>query len=80
MRLSNVEMNPIEALANGIANIAKIKDCEKQLSSLRQFWMTPPKGFQSAVNWIAYDHDFFINNHSWPDSDSTFSIPRSGAY
>ena len=80
MRLSNVEMNPIEALANGIANIAKIKDCEKQLSSLRQFWMTPPKGFQSAVNWIAYDHDFFINNHSWPDSDSIFSIPRSGAY
>ena len=54
MRFSNVEMNPIEAFAKGIANnIAKIKDCEKNLSSLRQFWMTPPKGFESAVIWIA---------------------------
>ena len=72
-------MVPEDALRRGIINMQNIKGLE-EFQSIKQYWTTPPPDFESALNWKAFDDEYFMNSTAWPAKDAALSKPRDGYY
>jgi hypothetical protein len=50
------------------------------LKEIKHRWCYCPEELEGALNWKAYDSDYFIQNNFWPDVDSDLWEPNFGYY
>ena len=48
------------------------------IKEIKQGWCNCPSGFESAINWKAYDSDYFTTCFFWPDKDNDLWEPNNG--
>ncbi len=72
---------PIDAFALGVKNLPN-NSCvpEKLFMQIKKDWCNCPEGFQSALNWKAYDSEYFLKERFWPHKDSAQWHPSLGSY
>ena len=72
---------PIDAFALGVKNLPN-NSCvpEKLFMQIKKDWCNCPEGFESALNWKAYDSKYFLKERFWPHKDSALWHPSLGSY
>ena len=72
---------PIDAFALGVKNLPN-NSCvpEKLFMQIKKDWCNCPEGFESALNWKAYDSEYFLKERFWPRKDSALWEPSLGSY
>ncbi len=76
-----IRNQPIDAFALGVKNLPINPYVpENILKQIKKDWCNPPEGFESALNWKAYDSDYFIKENFWPCKDSDLWVPSHGSY
>jgi hypothetical protein len=72
---------PIDAFALGVKNLPN-NSCvpEKLFMQIKKDWCNCPEGFESALNWKAYDSEYFLKERFWPHKDSALWHPSLGSY
>ena len=53
---------------------------EKNLKQIKKDWCNCPEGSESALNWKAYDSEYFFKEHFWPHKDNDLWEPSLGSY
>ena len=77
--LSPVE--PENSFSLGVKCLDKNTRVPKEmLKEIKHQWCNGPDELEGALNWKAYDSDYFINNHYWPDVNSDLWEPNFGFY
>ena len=76
-----IQNQPVDAFALGVKNLPKNPYVpENLLKQIKKDWCNSPEGFESALNWKAYDSDYFIKENFWPCKDSDLWMPNNGSY
>ena len=72
---------PIDAFALGVKNLPK-NSCvpEKLVMQIKKDWCNCPEGFENALNWKAYDSEYFFREFFWPHKDNDLWEPSLGSY
>ena len=72
---------PVDAFALGVKNLQRNSRVpENLLKQIKKDWCNCPEGFGSALNWKAYDSEYFIKESLWPHKDSDLWVPSHGSY
>ena len=50
------------------------------LKEIKHRWCNCPDELEGALNQKAYDSDYFIDNHYWPEVESDLWEPNFGYY
>jgi hypothetical protein len=53
---------------------------KEMLKEIKHRWCNCPDELEGALNWKAYDSDYFIDNHYWPEVESDLWEPNFGYY
>jgi hypothetical protein len=53
---------------------------KEMLKEIKHRWCYCPYELEGALNWKAFDSDYFIDNHFWPELDSDLWEPNFGYY
>ena len=77
-------LSPIEpenSFSLGVKCLDKNTRVPKELlKEIKHRWCYCPEELEGALNWKAYDSDYFIHNNFWPDVDSELWEPNFGYY
>ena len=74
-------LNPENAFSLGVKSIQRNERVSKDiLQEIKYNWCNCPNRFEGALNWKAYDSDYFLTNCFWPDVDSDLWEPNLGYY
>ncbi len=53
---------------------------ENLFMQIKKYWYNYPEGFESALNWKAYDSEYFLKECFWPYKDNDLCEPSLGSY
>jgi hypothetical protein len=74
-------LQPENSFSLGVKCLDKNTRVPKELlKEIKHRWCYCPEELEGALNWKAYDSDYFIHNHFWPDVDSNLWEPNFGYY
>ncbi len=75
------QVEPIDAFSRALESLPRNKNVpEKLLKDIKKEWCSGPNELQGALNWTAYDSDYFSHNNFWPHKDSSLWEPNIGYY
>jgi hypothetical protein len=74
-------MEPENSFSLGVKCLDKNPRVPKEiLKEIKHRWCYCPYELEGALNWKAYDSDYFIDNHFWPELESDLWEPNFGYY